>query len=105
MSKIFFDDGKEVELSKETEKSLREQLCKPKSVPVISLAMPNRIIIRLKKYVLDGLTYSKAESSKGCSFSLDKTGGLGVVRNLDYDWTKQYLNCNRDKPIFGEIKL
>jgi len=71
VSKIMFDDGRTVELSKETTERLRKELLKPERIPIVRLAKNSsendRVLLNIPDEFL-------ADKFKGCVLCLDKRG-------------------------------
>lgn len=81
-NKIVFDDGKEVELSKETTERLRKELLKPKRIPIVRLAKnsfeDDRVLLNIPDEFL-------ADKFKGCVLCLIKSGYRANKRPKDND--------------------
>lgn len=102
MSKIIFDDGKEVVLSKKTEENLRRTLLGPRKVPAVFWAASDKVVIRLRE---EALSFLQLTSRDSCSFSLTPEGYIGDIYEIDKNWKEHYGSNTEEKPVFGEIEL
>jgi len=88
-SKIMFDDGRTVELSKETTERLRKELLKPERIPIVRLAKntveDDRVLLNIPDDCL-------ADKYKGMVLCFEKNGRRANKRPKDSDDFNVFYN-------------